>query len=420
MSVAINAIIASEYNSTMDAVSWSLRSMICAPPGSRLLALDFANIEGRALAWLAGEGWKLQAFRDYDTFTGEIDAKGKPVRLGPDLYLVAAGKILGVPPDKVTKPQRQAVGKPAELGLGFGGGVGAFLTMLKNGSTPPWIRSKEDAPVKVTLDDVVAAVREAVPARVWAETEAYYGRGAIEAAHEQLEELRLLREQAAEEREALKDAATAGEELPTIDELARQIARKNRNGLTRDHWVALEISKTYWRQANMGIAMFWRQLEDAAIQAVEQPGTIVPANRYVSYSKRGDFLQCRLPSGRKLTYPYAHIVHPDAKSNRTSPRLVYEGLDSYTRKWGECQTYGGSLAENVTQAVARDVLRDSILRLRKHGYRIVLHVHDEIVCEMPNGKGSLEEMSAIMSQLEPWAAGMPIAVDGYEGKRYRK
>jgi DNA polymerase len=402
---AIAAIIASEYNSAMDAVSWSMRSLICAAPGSRLLAADFANIEGRMLAWLAGEQWKLQAFRAYDA--GD----------GPDLYKVAAGKILGIEPGDVSKPQRQLIGKPAELGLGYGGGPGAILTMMKNGAVIPWLRRDGPPPKKVTLDDIAGAVREAVSPRIWADAASLYARGALESAAEVLEARRL---KALAAVEAGATDADLAEDPDALLNLAAAIARKNRLGLAADHWTGLRVIVDLWRQSNFAIARFWRDLEDAAVAAIENPGTIQAAGPHIKYCKKGDFLYCRLPSGRMLSYPYARLRYPEGDSNWRRPRIIYDGIDPYTKKWGEQEIYGGLLSENVTQAAARDVLRDALLRLRAAGYRVVMHVHDEIVCEMPNGKGSLSEMSALMATVPEWARGTPIAVDGWEGKRYRK
>ena len=102
-------------------------------------------------------------------------------------------------------------------------------------------------------------------------------------------------------------------------------------------------------------------------------------------------------------------------------QIHYMSVDGKTRKWQETHTYGGKLAENVTQAVSRDILADAMLRVEKHGFPIVMHVHDEIVVEVEEfRRWDLSLFEAHVMQVPSWAAGLPIAVEGWRGRRYRK
>lgn len=384
------------HGSTMRAVSNSLRSLILAAPGNRLLCGDYANIEGRDLAWLAGEDWKIDAFREYDKILPGFDEKGEPLRAGPDLYKLAFSKAFGVPVHLVTKPQRQ-IGKVMELALGYQGAHGAFISMLKN--------------YGIDLAKISAAVREAVSPGVWGDAVFQYWQGARETAEEML---------AAERAEAANEGV---DELPPSEAeilaATADAARIRRYDLSPDAWAAIRIIVDGWRAAHTATVWFWRGLEDGAIDAVANPGRVVKVGR-VSYRVDGDFLMCRLPSGRCLGYPYPAVSEVAGRSNRPQKKLTFWGVSSKTRKWQEQKAYGGLLAENITQAVARDVLRDGMLRLDRSGYCITMHVHDEIVSEMPIGSGHIDEFTRLMSELEPWAAGMPIAVSEWEGRRYRK
>lgn len=166
-----------------------------------------------------------------------------------------------------------------------------------------------------------------------------------------------------------------------------------------------------WREAHSRIKQLWYDLEDAARRAIAHPGHTYTVGR-LKVRRDANWLRIRLPSGRYLCYP-----HPRVEDDR----IFYDGTNQYTRKWGAIQTYGGKLSENVTQAVARDVMAHGMGRAEAAGYEVVLTVHDELVTETPDSaRYSCDELSAVMSYAPPWADGLPLAAAGFETYRYRK
>lgn len=170
-----------------------------------------------------------------------------------------------------------------------------------------------------------------------------------------------------------------------------------------------------WRAANPNIVQFWWDVGNAAMKAAREKTTVdVHHGIMFSYENGGLFL--RLPSGRRLCYVRPRIA-TGKKFDR--PTLTYEGVEQ-GKTWGRIDTYGPKLVENIVQATARDCLAEAMLRLDAAGYKIVMHVHDEVVLEMPAGQGSLEEACEIMGQPLAWAPGLPLPADGFETKYYRK
>ena len=173
---------------------------------------------------------------------------------------------------------------------------------------------------------------------------------------------------------------------------------------------------TAWRQANPNIVQLWYDVENAAIRAVEGK-TSASIQLGINFSYESGFLFITLPSGRRLAYVKPRI-EVEERFNKSG--ITYEGMDQTTKQWCRLKTYGGKLVENIVQAIARDCLRDSMLRLDAAGYRIVMHVHDEVILDAPIGKGTLEEACAIMGQPLDWAPGLPLRADGYETPYYKK
>lgn len=328
------------YN-IMKLTSNTLRGCICAPEGKKLVVSDLSNIEGRVLAWLAGESWKIKAFKDYD--------KGE----GHDLYKLSYAKSFGVSPENVTKDQRQ-IGKVQELALGYEGGVGAFITF--------------STAYGIDLD-------------------------------------------------AMADLAIKNVDLRILDEAknAYEWAQKNKRtyGLSEKSYVVCDAFKRSWRKAHPNIVELWKKLDSGVRYVITGDVKTLRINENLVIDRAGAWLRIRLPSGRYLCYPGARIDE--------NGKISYMGQNTYSRKWERVNTYGGKIAENITQAVARDVMAWSMPCIDESGFNIVLTVHDEIITEAPDTpEYSHDYLSKILSTPPLWADGLPLAAAGFEAYRYKK
>lgn len=328
------------YDNVMELTSSAIRGCICAPKGKKLVVADLSNIEGRALAWLAGESWKIKAFYDFD------DGKGH------DLYKLAYAKSFGVSPEDVDKEQRQ-VGKVQELALGYEGGVGAFLTFAAAYGLDL------DAMAEQAFDGIDPSImNEAIRAWEWHRKE-----------------------------------------------------RRTTFGLKKKTWLVCDSFKRSWRYAHPNIFAWWSELKQAATNALQNPNTPFKC-RKVDFIKKGSWLLIRLPSGRFLCYPGAKVE--DGK-------ISYMGNNQYTRKWERLYTYGGKFAENITQAISRDVLGHNMPIIDQAGYEIVLSVHDEVITETPDIDDFNDtDLSKKLSTNPNWALDLPLAAAGFESYRYKK
>ncbi len=174
---------------------------------------------------------------------------------------------------------------------------------------------------------------------------------------------------------------------------------------------------TQWRLANPKITQFWRDTEAAVIEAIADRST-VQINKYLKAIYQSGILFIELPSGRRLAY-----VKPKVVDNERFPgasKITFQAVNETTWQWDEQDTYGGKLVENIVQAVARDCLAHAMLAVDRKGYQIVMHVHDEIVLEVPQEDDSLAKVCALMGEPIPWAPGLPLRADGYECEYYQK
>lgn len=181
-------------------------------------------------------------------------------------------------------------------------------------------------------------------------------------------------------------------------------------GLTEDELPPLVAA---WRKANPHMVQFWWDVDAAAVKAVKEKQK-TKAGKIIFEYKSG-ILFITLPSGRKLSY-----VKPRMAVNRFGrDGLTYEGI-SENKKWSRIETYGPKLVENIVQGTARDLLAEAMLRVEKKGYPIVMHCHDEIIAEVPEGTGSVDEMCEVMAVQPEWAEGLPLRADGYQCNFYQK
>ena len=165
------------------------------------------------------------------------------------------------------------------------------------------------------------------------------------------------------------------------------------------------------------IPQLWRDMNEAAINAVRHPGmvTAVSGGR-IRFRQDRKWLRMRLPSGRHLWYSQPLIE----QNKYGSDCVTYMAVNNKTRKWERQGTYGGRLTENAVQGLCRDLLVVATHRLEQAGYRPVTLVHDEVIAEPPIGHGSVEEMERLMSEPPPWAAGFPLSAKGARAPRYIK
>ncbi|KOP32077.1 DNA polymerase I, partial [Xenorhabdus sp. GDc328] len=234
------------FDNVMELTSSALRGVIIAPNGKKLVVSDLSNIEGRMLAWLAGEDWKIKAFSDFD--------KG----IGADLYKLAYARAFNIEPGDVTKDQRQ-IGKVMELGLGYGGGVAAFVTFALT--------------YALDLDELATAALPNIPVKVQRDAMSWY---------------------------------------------KKSVEQNQTYGLSERVFITCDSLKRMWRNAHTATVPFWYELEEAVKRAISSPSITIPC-RKLRVRRDGAWLRVVLPSGRAVCYPSPRLDDGQISYMGTNP-----------------------------------------------------------------------------------------------------
>lgn len=206
-------------------------------------------------------------------------------------------------------------------------------------------------------------------------------------------------------------------------------------GMDVDEELAQQAVEAY-RLKYKKVVEFWYGIERAAVAAVREPGKAFVFNR-IKYIVKGNRLYCKLPSGRLLSYNYPRLRAITTPWDEEKQQLHFMGVNSVTKKWEEHYTYGGSLVENITQAVARDIMAEAMLRVEDAGFKILMSVHDELVTEVRHvhcgasyiepaqGNKYVKRLEEQMCIIPDWGqddvvGNIPISAEGWYGQRYKK
>lgn len=178
------------------------------------------------------------------------------------------------------------------------------------------------------------------------------------------------------------------------------------------------VVKTY-RATYPEVVACWYAQERAAIKAVKERGQLIKEGP-IMWKVQGQFLYCRLPSGRCIAYAEPQIKPIETSWGEVKEQLTFMGVNSLSKKWERQHTYGGSIVENIVQATARDLMAYGMKNVEAKGYKIAMTVHDEVVASVDEGCGDVQEFETLLSTIPQWAKGCPVKAEGWRGKRYRK
>lgn len=381
------------YGTIPDALSQLIRTAFVPRPGKLYAVADYSAIEARVVAWLAGETWVLDAFR-----------------AGQDIYCATASQMFGVPVEKHGQnAELRQRGKVAVLALGYGGGESALTAMgaLKMGIP------EEDLP------EIKQKWRQSNPAicGLWRRVEDAAVR-AVQTGTKQIVRLGpaydLFNVYRVEDfydpttGQWHEDRYFAGQTRAVSEDKARVNVEYRENGKA-----LYDGSSSY----DLGHDSACEIHYEAKRAADDWGNTMLTFRRETDEATGQDFLTVELPTLRKLFY--AHPFMAPAKNFPDRESLHYYGVNQTTRKWQTVGTWGGKLVENITQAVARDCLAETLIRLRSKGMIAVFHVHDECIVEV-DGEDGLQTILDTMAAPLDWAPGLPLKGAGFICGYYQK
>lgn len=429
------------YDDVQDVLSQLIRTALEAPPGKRFIVADFSAIEARVIAWLAGEEWEMKAFAEgKDIYcatasamfgvpvvkhgvNGELRQKGKVAVLA---CLAEGQEVLTdrglIPIEKVTLKDRVWDGE------NFVTHAGVVYKGTKEVMTYDGLTATPDHLVWIAGDSRPVRFEDAA-ARGAHLVQTGDGRRAIRLGKSHQLRKKMVKKLARHKKTArVYDIRNAGpnHRFTVSGKLvhncgygggigALKAMGADKMGLT-DEEIQTVVRK--WREASPHIVKLWSDVENAAMNAVSGIPTTI-RQKSLHFHVEDDALYIELPSGRHLVYLRPHL----GQNRFGSDAILYTGLGgskTTAGRWGTLETYGGKLSENLVQAIARDCLCAAMKRLTDADYKICAHIHDEVILEMPEGKGSLDDAVRIMCQNEPWNEGLVMNADGFEAKYYQK
>ena len=339
----------------------ALRGCVVAPPGKKLVVADLSNIEGRMLAWVAGEQWKLKAFREYDAGTG------------PDLYNITATSIIGGDPWKVPKVDRNVFGKVPDLASGYQGGVAGYQQFAKA--------------YNVRMADH------------WETMQRMLSQEIIEKARRNHSQAWGQESQASLE---ISDTEWTASE-------ACKLAWRSRHPATVKFWYDLQDAAKNAIRCWGDVFTAGQYIKVRCVTFKGQRWMVVglPSGRFLTY------FEPRLVKSRQR------------KDGTWEYSITYEGEAAEegktTRMWSTIYTHGGKMTGNVCQTLARDVLTPALQEAEADDYLPVLSVHDEAVCEVPDDERyTAGALISILAKDRSWTKGLPLAAAGFETYRYKK